>query len=455
MTVLPIRGPREEAVAELNEQYALILHGDRPAVLPLSDTGELRFLSVSGFHEWLRPKVFFEGKMRVQASKAWIDSANRRQYDGIVFDPSESSADSVYNLWRGFAVEPSASGSCKRFIAHVSDVVCDGDEPLFNWVMGWFAALIQEPTKKLGTSIALRGGQGTGKSIVGNVVGKLLGRHYSAPSDKRYVIGRFNSVLASCLLLQLEEAIWGGDHEAAGKVKDLITSDWQFIEWKGREPVRVRNYVRLFATSNNEWMIPAGIDERRFCAIDVSDKHKQDITYFRAMLAELEMKDGAGYGALLQYLVDFDYRDIPLRQVPRTAALVEQQIASLMPHQAWWVDILRAGVLPGDRDGRGETDSKALYDHYVRYVSDKMGVTRRMNEMAFGHAIHRMAPGVLRNRRAMATPGGVVRRYVYEFPSLPLCRTAFERLLGEIDLSGDAEQWASDRSGSSDQGGLL
>jgi hypothetical protein len=286
----------------------------------------------------------------------------RRQYDAVVFEPNAPAGSGRYNLWRGFAVEPSDEGSCQRFIDHVADNVCSGDESLFNWVMGWFAQLIQEPTNKLGTSLVLRGPQGAGKSMVGTVIGSLLEPHYKLVSESRYLVGRFNAHLATLLLLQLDEATWGGDHAAAGKLRDLITGDTQQIEYKGKEPVTLRNYLRLLVTGNNNWLVPAGLDERRFAVLDVGDRCAQNHAYFARIRQEL---DAGGRAALLHYLLNFDYSDIPLREIPSTMALAEQKVASLDAEQQWWLDILRRGQLPGDREGTGETNCTTLYEHYI------------------------------------------------------------------------------------------
>lgn len=430
---------RAELIVKLNREYALILLGDRPAVLRES-TGldlrpEYRLLSVSGFHEWLRPMTFWEtdGKgqtRKTQASKIWIDDPERRQYEGLVFDPSKSAPPSYYNLWQGFAVEPSPLGSCQRFLDHIAQNVCNGDSDLFAWVMGWFAATFQYPTDKLGTSLVLRGAQGTGKTIVGRIIGSLLGPHYMLVADSRYIVGRFNSHLANCLLLQLDEATWGGDHAAAGKLKDLITGDFQNIEYKGKEPVRVKNFVRLLVTGNNNWLVPAGLEERRFAVLDMGDESRQQHTYFQAI--ENEMNAG-GREALLHYLLNMDLADIPLRSIPHTAALAEQQVASLAPEQQWWLDILHRGFLPGDTEARGEVDCHVLYDDYLKRMQ-LVGVNRRHSETGFGIALRRMAPTIVRARRSIALPGGSsYRPYTYQLPRLAECRKDFLRLTGESD----------------------
>jgi hypothetical protein len=443
---------RDELVARLNTEYALILLGERPAVLRegagSDGRPEFRLLSVAGFHEWLRPTYLWErddstGQTRkLQASKIWVDSEKRRQYEGLVFDPSDTSPAGYYNLWRGFAVEPSSKGSCQRFLDHIAENVCRGDEYHFSWVIAWFAAMVQEPIKKGGTSLVLRGAQGTGKTILGKIFGSLLGPHYALVADSRYIVGRFNAHLANCLLLQLDEATWGGDHAAAGKLKDLITGDYQYIEYKGKEPVKVKNYVRLLVTGNNNWLVPAGLEERRFAVFDMGDERRQDNVYFGAIEAEIE---NGGRARLLDYLLTFDLESVRGRnQVPPTAALAEQQVASLAPEQQWWLDVLRRGALPGDEEGRGETPTHTLYENYLDRMQ-RVGVNRKHSETGFGIALRRMVPGISRVRRTIVSIlAGTDRFWAYALPPLDVCRNEFGRITGDADRSDDSPDQSED-----------
>ena len=66
-----------------------------------------------------RPKK----KKLVPVSKLWFASPQRRQYEKVVFDPTDKRFDH-YNLWRGFSVEPDANKSCDKFLAHIRDNIC-------------------------------------------------------------------------------------------------------------------------------------------------------------------------------------------------------------------------------------------------------------------------------------------------------------------------------------------
>jgi hypothetical protein len=281
-----------DPITELNATHAVVRVANRAAILNehLDPEGLATFslLSPDSFKLLLanrsitiksKNKKGEDEEKQVPLASFWISHHRRRQHDGIVFAP-QGAPSGYYNLWRGFAVEPSQAGSCALFKAHLLDNICQGKKDLYNWLFGWFADIVQHPAVKCGTSVVLRGSMGVGKTIVGETFGKLLGCHYVQVADPRYVTGRFNAHLTRCLLFHCDEAFWAGDHAAEGKLKDLVTGRRHPIELKGFEVFFVPNYVRLFINGNPDWLVPAGMDERRFMTLDVGEAHKQDIPYF-------------------------------------------------------------------------------------------------------------------------------------------------------------------------------
>ena len=416
-------------VRELNKTYATAVAGGRPVIL-VEEPGEpVELWPVQTFEHVMRGRFVMRGETKVSLAKHWLDSPQRRQYRGVEFAPEHARA-GYYNLWKGFAVKPKA-GDCSKFLAHLRDNVCQGDEELFAWLIGWFAHIVQKPSEKIGTALVLRGKQGVGKSIVGNVIGSLLGSHYVAVADPRYITGRFNSHLAACLLLQAEESFWAGDHTAEGKLKDLITGDRHLVEYKGREPIELPNFVRLLVTGNHDWLVPAGPEERRFAVIDVGDAHKQDHAYFRAIVDEM---NNGGREALLDHLLQFDLSKINLRKIPKTTALLDQKIESLSAERAWWLETLMNGMLPWGAEGERSCPTERLHERYVEHAS-RAGIRRRANETQIGMFIHKHVPGLLKRQTICSSkkPGSGVttprRGRAYDFPPLAECRAAFETLI--------------------------
>jgi hypothetical protein len=358
---------------------------------------------------------------------------DRRHYEGLVFAPGRD-VPGYYNLWRGFSVAPTP-GDCSKFLSHILDNVCQGNQESFDWMIGWFAQLVQQPEEKLGTAVVLRGKEGTGKSIVGKTFGSLLGPHYVPVAKPELVTGRFNGHLSNCLLLQAEEAFWAGDRAAAGALKDLITNDDLVVEFKGLEAIRMRNYVRLFATSNEDWVVPAGPTARRFAVFDVGEAHLGDKAYFRAIANEL---DNGGREALLDYLLNFDLSKVDLRSVPKTKALLEQKLHSLDGEQAWWLGVLMDGELPGHMNEPRCCGTQTLFNHY-REETNRAGIKRKRIETLIGTFLNKHVPGL--RRREKRGDGSI-----YEFPPLAECRGAFEVLIQqEIDWP-EQEDWRDENA---------
>ena len=267
-------------IDEINRSYALAIWGGKAVVVneqphgPVND--RVRVMSFKSMNSWFANRYTemrgADGKKRsVTWAKAWHQHRDRRQYAGVEFFPNPDGASPTpkyLNLWRGFTVSASDGGSCEKFKDHLRVNVCQEDERLFRYLFGWMAHLVQRPSDRAGIALVLRGRKGTGKTKVGEVLGALFAPHYflvdDAVSDRP-----IQHAHGSCLLLQADEAIWAGDKAAEGRLKGLITSRIQMIEAKGVDPVRMENRVHVIMTSNEDWVVPASGDERRFCVLDV------------------------------------------------------------------------------------------------------------------------------------------------------------------------------------------
>jgi hypothetical protein len=406
------------AVERLNETHALVIIGDKTAVMKMSASEGVQLLSVSAFTTWFDNEFVYYGTRREPLGRYWLSHPKRRQFEGLVFEPNRA-VPNHFNLWQGFAVEP-RPGDCSKFLAHMRDNICQGNEFIYKWVMGWFAQIFQHPEDKQDTSLVIRGKQGVGKSKVGEVMGSLLGRHSLCVAEPRYVTGRFNAHMAQLLMLHADEAFWAGDRSAEGKLKDMISGKRHPIEFKGKEAFWVANYMRLFITGNPDWMVPAGWEERRFCVLDAGEKHMKDHPYFAAI--DEEMNNG-GREALLHHFLNFDLSGINLRETPKTNALLDQKVASFSVEQDWWFDVLHRGELPKLENGC-ECLKLELHASYLRRM-EKVGRrgSPRATETKLGMFLSKVVgPGLDKNVRDDK------RRYLYRFPPLKECRERFAKL---------------------------
>jgi hypothetical protein len=170
----------------------------------------------------------------------------------------------------------------------------------------------------------------------------LFGQHGLAISNARHLTGNFNSHLRDVVFLFADEAFYAGDKQHYGVLKSLITERYLTIEGKYQNAVQTPNFLHVMMASNEDWVVPASLDSRRWLVLDVSGDKIGDHAYFAAIHLELEQ---GGYEAMLHDLMNRDISARNLRAVPRTEALQVQRERSLDTITRWWLDCLYRGYV--------------------------------------------------------------------------------------------------------------
>jgi len=431
-----------EQIAEVNRKHALVRMGDKLLVAceNLAADGsvvDVDFMSPAAFQLWYaKRKVWIGRQQPVGLGELWLQHEDRRDYRGIVFRPQGAEPD-LYNLYRGFSVTPKPGNWKTAYPTlrdHLFTNICAGNEQLYLWVFGWFAHLFQRPAERLGTAMALRGKEGTGKTKIGEIMGSLIKAHYLLVSSPRYLTGQFNSHQATNLLLQTDEGFWAGDKQAEGVLKSLITSSRHMIERKGVDAVFVDNYVRLLVTSNEEWVVPAGLEARRFAIFDVGDAAIQNADYFRQIDAEM---DAGGREVLLADLLAFDLGQVNLREVPNTQALVEQKLFSMRPEVDWWRERLLEGSIAPNAGEWTEAQPilERVYRSYIGFA-ERMGLKRKLSPEQLSLTMKKLLPWAPKITKPSVDiyderTGQYVNRRArcYVFPELELCRRHLDEVM--------------------------
>lgn len=365
--------------------------------------------------------------------EVWLKHPCRRQYNGITLEPGKDTP-GFYNLWRGFSVQPIA-GSWKRMRDHIFHVVCSHGDAAYQYVIGWLATAVQKPGEQAEVALCLRGKRGTGKGMLGNYMCKLFGGNGAHITNSKYMTGNFNSHLRDVVFLFADEAFWAGDKSGESVLKGIITEPTLTIEGKGQNVVFVKNMLHILMASNNDWLVPAGLEERRFCVLDVSDERMQDKAYFADLVEEM---DSGGLAAMLYDLQNHDLSRFQIRDVPATSGLFEQKLQSLDDFTQWWFHRLSEGELIAG-EGWNFIPSAKLHAAYIDDLSDR-AVHRRAGATMFGLALRKVVPKgwpkvtYRRIETEYPTCGDSKQVNHYQFPQLDICRKYFETLIkSEID----------------------
>lgn len=429
-------------LAQMNKEFALIFDGGQHSILheTIDERGRpaRKFYKEITFRRKFSPKTVQQDRGPAKSfADVWLDWDGRREYAGLCFKPEQKARNGYYNLWRGFVCEPRAYGDATKkaqlgfdlFIEHAKQNVCEGDEELFKWLMGYYAHLVQKPYQRPLTTLVFKGAKGVGKNALVDRIGNLLGQgHYLVAHDSRYLTSNFNGHLDSCLCLVLDEAFWSGDKSSEGKLKGITTAPEIMIERKGKEPYTVDNLVRLVVIGNEDWLVPASHDERRYAVFAVGEGRKQDGAYFKKMRELVD--DAGGNQVLLHYLKNFDLSTVDVNTPPKTKALQDQKIGSLSSIEQFWMECLMEGKILGlefceEWEPRLEKEKfRRAFTAYCRQRNIKSWVP---DQMWIGRHLAKMTPSTDFTQKKKVDNG---YRKAYTFQSLEACREDFDKYIG-------------------------
>lgn len=451
----PGRQSTEDVIAEMNARHAVMLHETGRNILTeyINEDGKLdiKFTNQSGLKQDYRNKPGIDiavGK-KMNRDAYWLNHSQRREYENIIFHPKKSDP-RFYNLWRGWAIEPK-EGECSLYINHILTVIASGDKERYNYIIGWMAHAIQRPDEKPGTALVLRGKQGTGKGQFVQHFGTLFGPHFLQVTQQRQLTGNFNAHQKDALLIFSDEAFWAGNKNTEGVLKAMVTEEQVLLEFKGKDAYQVKSYSRLIIASNNQWVVPAGPEERRFFTIDVSNAHIQDHAYFEKL--NIQMRNG-GWEALMYFLQNYNLKEFNIHNFPKTDALFEQKIARSSDIEKFWYERLCSGSqLPSGDEWYGTVATVDLQTAFKKrfpgsYQQDKPLQT------ALGQYLKDLYGDKLKKTTAMVSARDEYQNVAskktkcYNFPPLTECRGMFAEKFGQT-IEWDDHTGADDFFGTS------
>lgn len=427
----------QNPIDKFNDDHAVVIHGGKTRVMwkTTNHKGQyvVRKLGIEDFHTYNANKTMsFSGKVHA-ISKLWINSPNRRTYEGLVFSPAGKVPERFYNSWRGFSVDPAIGAfspeqkeAVDMFLEHAWENISQKDEVSYKWLMGFMAHMIQHPEERPSASVVFKGQKGIGKSILTEILGELVAQNYMATADDRYIVGNFNSHLEENILFVLEEAFWSGNKKAESILKNLITGKKHRIEFKGKESYATDSYTRLFIIGNERWLVPATVDERRFCVFNVGDKRMEDNKFFKRMW-ELMTGPSEGLKALLNYLLDYDLSDFNPHKAPKTQALLEQKIESLSPFHEFWFECLGEGrIIHGDfgENWPVEVEKEYFRSAFIHYHHERQVKGRVPHQNYIGKMFKECFKSVDMNHK------NDKKQRIYKFSTLETARDDFEKFMG-------------------------
>jgi hypothetical protein len=435
-----------ERLAEMNEKFCIVPFGGKAVILMFEEVERphgsgkrhrATFFQAGDF------KLLFDNQKVKPGGKLglaswWLSHKDRRQYAGVTFRPGQGPViNGQMNLWRGWGVEPKA-GDWSLMHRHVVEVLAGGNESYANYILNWTAWGLQNPGRMAEVALVFKGKKGVGKGAYVRALLDIFGQHGLHISSMKQLTGQFNAHLMDCALLFADEAYWPGDKSAEGTLKHIITEPQIAIEKKRYDITSADNVLKLIMAGNEDWQVPASMDERRYAVFEVSSTYAGNREYFVPLFKQT-FEDG-GLQAMMFDLLHRDLGDWhPRYDVPQTAALQEQKGLSLKPEDQWWLHLLETGTLPHNSlENPRRARSQALNDAAKRDIPG----------LKF-YSPHKLGRAL---RQRGCTACEIDHNRAWEFPPLAAARAKFDSDMGgsctdwsdQEDWQVEAPVWAND-----------
>ncbi|GAX85373.1 hypothetical protein CEUSTIGMA_g12790.t1, partial [Chlamydomonas eustigma] len=196
----------------------------------------------------MTPKSFIARWMR--------DNKLRRFLDISLAPPPKTTTPEVFNLWTPFNVAMvddnlDDNAYVKAFQEFVTKLL-GRDAPVIKYVLDWCAQMVQQPGKKTGIALILKGEQGVGKNVFTNALRAVVGadKFLQTATPATTLFGRFTNLREGRILIVINESNGMDNFAASETIKDMITCDEFICEGKGTNSYPVSCCARFIFTTN-------------------------------------------------------------------------------------------------------------------------------------------------------------------------------------------------------------
>ena len=261
----------------------------------------------------------------------WLEDETRRSYKEFEFIPDlKLSTPGNYNLFKGFAFSKYGNHKHQQWvidkIEDIARVLSNDDKLSQEYLLKFFAHMIQKPTELPGVIIVLKSTvEGVGKDLFINCIGKLIGSDYIVPTDNLdEFFGQFNKEMEKMMLMLCNETESIKGHKNKERLKAQCTNTTTTINSKGKQPFKVNNYNRICLLSNNTNPVSIGLTDRRYVVFEASHEKRSD-EWFAPLYQAYKSNNPDVFFTLYKYFNEMDIEDFNPRERPTTKAYTQMK----------------------------------------------------------------------------------------------------------------------------------
>jgi hypothetical protein len=337
--------------------------------------------------------------------KCWLTDTKKKCYKRVDFRPDiENCPADVLNLFKGFDVvnnyveydKSKRDEIIKPLLDHFS-MLFNHDEKFLNYYYKYHANMFQNPEKKAGTALIMRGEQGAGKNFtVTDIWGHMIGQHsYISDNKPDTFFNTHSVVLENKMLVNVDEVRGKDTSDVIEQIKGWITNPETHINGKGIKAIGIKLFAYFVFTTNNKTPVQIPQGERRFWVVDTSSEKLNDVKYFSA-LKKLITKDWVMMSAFYDYLMsieipeDFEWAN----ERPINEAYKDIQSAFIPSHIQFLVETIDTLFVKKDKNNyvaeveEIDISAKDFLDQYLLWRREGNFKDDNMNSTQYGRLMN-------------------------------------------------------------------
>ena len=377
--------------------------------------------------------------------KEWSYWEKARKYTDWCFKPDPSIRydknqskhlpdETILNTYLG-VFNPGNPGNWENYKSHLFDVICNGDQEGYEYLIKWLARMFQKPGQPGETLLVFKSRQGSGKNMAFDPILKAWGRYGAMISHYDSLTGNFNNLVAKAIFIVLNEAVWAANKKARSILKSMITDQTVEYRRKFHDSKIINNCSHIITMSNEEEPVPAELGDRRYVIYEVNESRIGDFKYFK----NLSKKINGGEGdAFIYYLRNLDISDFNPRIMPDVGSdikntiivenfddVVTQFVYELLEND---FDYSLIGFEPiAEYEGGGKAYGKnEVYESLESYIErHKSRRFKLPTKTSFGIKLHNLLGSGIKSKKIRTESGFI---WAYKFEDIFTLRTLFDKI---------------------------
>lgn len=227
----------------------------------------------------------------------FIKNRSAGKVERLVYRPGETPGispdgnNNVLNVWRDTGVVAKA-GSCSALTEHFELLVPDKSQR--DHLLNYLAHLVQKPGVKVKHVILIIGGQGIGKSAIGQLIARIVGKENAIVVGPSEAEDKYKARWGNRQVLIFEELMADNRLKFYNDVKPWITEEEHSVEEKYIQSYFASTPRGMFAFSNEHAPTRISADDRRFFVVR-SPLQKQSADYYNRLFRAIGGEELAAF----------------------------------------------------------------------------------------------------------------------------------------------------------------